>query len=153
MNPLIAPAPAWAVSAGLLLVRVVVGAAFVLHGWPKIQNPTGWMNAMGGDTPGFAQAIAAGFEFFGGILLALGLVTRVSALALASVMVGALVLVHIPKGDPFVAVGRPSAELASVYLVVSLAVAALGAGAYSLDAVFFDPGRERGTAPSLAAAH
>jgi putative oxidoreductase len=151
MSPLTAPAPMWATATGLLLVRFVVGAAFVMHGMPKIQNPFGWMNAMENAPPGFLQAIAAVFEFGGGILLALGLFTRCAALALASVMVGALALVHIPHGDPFVAVGKPSAELASVYLVVSLAVAALGAGAYSLDAVFFD--RERAVYPSLAPAH
>ena len=50
MNPLIAPAPAWATSTGLLLVRLAVGSAFILHGLPKIQNPFGWMNAMGGDS-------------------------------------------------------------------------------------------------------
>jgi putative oxidoreductase len=151
MNPLIAPAPAWAVSTGLLLVRIVVGAAFVLHGWPKMQNPTGWMAGMENAPPGALQAVAAGFEFFGGILLALGFLTRVSALALASVMVGALVLVHIPKGDPFVAVGRPSAELASVYLAFSLLVAATGPGAYSLDALLF--GREHIATPRVVPAH
>jgi putative oxidoreductase len=34
----------------LLLIRLVMGIAFVLHGWPKIQNPMGWMNAMGGSS-------------------------------------------------------------------------------------------------------
>jgi putative oxidoreductase len=138
MNPLVAPAPAWAVSAGLLLVRVVVGVAFVLHGWPKVQNPFGWMAGMENAPPGVLQALAAGLEFFGGILLALGLVTRVSALALASVMVGALVLVHIPKGDPFVAPGKPSWELAAVYFAISLLILVTGPGRYSLDAALFD---------------
>jgi uncharacterized membrane protein YphA (DoxX/SURF4 family) len=34
----------------LLFVRLVIGLAFILHGWPKIQNPMGWMNAMGGSS-------------------------------------------------------------------------------------------------------
>jgi hypothetical protein len=60
-------------------------------------------------------------------------------------------LVHIPKGDPFVAVGRPSAELASVYLAFSLLVAATGPGAYSLDALLF--GREHIATPRVVPAH
>jgi putative oxidoreductase len=137
MGFLLAPAPSWAVSAALLLVRLVVGVAFILHGWPKIQRPMEWMSSMPNPPPGPMQAIAAVFEFGGGVLLALGLLTRVAALALAAVMVGALALVHIPKGDPFVAPGGASAEPASVYLAVSLLIAAVGAGAYSLDAVLF----------------
>jgi putative oxidoreductase len=138
MNCLTAPAPAWATSTGLLLVRLALGAAFILHGWPKVQNPTGWMNALGmGGTPGVLQAAAAFIEFGGGILLLVGLLTRIAALLLAAQMVAALALVHVPHGDPFVASGRPSAELAVVYLAVMLAVTALGAGAYSLDAVLF----------------
>ena len=137
MRLLCSPAPGWAVSAALLLVRLVVGIAFVLHGWPKIQKPTTWMSSMPDAPPGFMQAIAAVCEVAGGALLALGLFTRAAALALAAVMVGALALVHIPKGDPFVSPGGPSSELASVYLAVSLLIAAVGAGAYSLDAVIF----------------
>jgi putative oxidoreductase len=137
MRLLLAPAPGWAVSTTLLLVRLVMGVAFILHGWPKVQKATSWMSSMPDPPPGFLQAIAAIFEVAGGALLALGLFTRAAALAIAAVMVGALALVHIPKGDPFVSPGGPSSELASVYLAVSLLIAAVGAGAYSLDAIVF----------------
>src|SRR5215468_3775960 len=97
----------------------------------------GWMQGMDNAPPGILQATAAVIEVGGGILLAAGFLTRVAALLLAAMMITALALVHIPRGDPFVAQGKPSAELACAYLAVALAVAALGAGAYSLDAVFF----------------
>jgi putative oxidoreductase len=154
MNRLITPAPEWAVSSGLLVARVVLGVAFVLHGWPKMQNPMGWMNAIGMDgVPGALQAVAAGIEFFGGILLAAGLLGRVAALALAAQMVAALALVHIPHGDPFVATNGPSAELAGVHLAFTLLLAATGPGAYSLDAVLFGRERTAATGRSVVPAH
>src|SRR5918993_3404750 len=112
----------------LLLIRLVMGLAFVLHGWPKIQNPMGWMNAMGGSSvPSFLQALAAVAEFGGGIALILGLLTPIAAFGLVCQMLGALLLVHLPQGHPFV--GRPgqsSYELALVYLVVAVLLIALG---------------------------
>ena len=133
---------AWAI----LLVRLVVGAAFILHGWPKIQNPTGWMNAMGGKgVPSFLQALAALAEFGGGIALVLGLLTPLAAFGIVCQMLGALFLVHIPKGDPFVATapGSSSYELALVYLAVAVLLFALGPGRWSLDALLFG-GRSNG---------
>ena len=126
----------------LLLVRLVMGAAFILHGWPKIQNPTSWMNAMGmQDVPSFLQALAALAEFGGGIALVLGLLTPIAAFGIVCQMLGALLLVHFPKGDPFVAQGRSSYELALVYLVMAVLLIALGPGRWSLDALLF--GRRR----------
>src|SRR5262245_34476320 len=88
---------------GILLLRLVAGAAFILHGWPKIQNPTGWMNAMGASVPPALQALAAFMEFGGGIALILGLLTPIVALGLLIEMLVALFMVHIPAGHPFVA--------------------------------------------------
>jgi len=53
-------------SVGLLLLRLVVGAAFLFHGWPKIQNPFGWMGPEA-PMPGILLALAALAEFGGGI--------------------------------------------------------------------------------------
>jgi putative oxidoreductase len=129
----------------LLLVRLVMGLAFVLHGWPKIQNPMGWMNAMGGSSvPSFLQALAAFAEFGGGIALILGLLTPIAALGLVCQMIGALVLVHIPQGHPFVSQGGPSSELALIYLVMSIMLIFTGPGKWSLDAVLFASRRVEG---------
>jgi len=136
MGALTASAPGWAVSVGLLAVRLVIGAAFILHGWPKIQHPLNWMG-MDNAVPSAIQAVAAVIEFVGGILLLAGFVTRITALALAAQMIAALALVHIPHGDPFVAVGHPSAELACAYLAVNLLIATTGPGMFSLDVLLF----------------
>ena len=127
-------------AAALLLVRLVMGVAFILHGWPKIQNPMGWMNAMGGQgVPSFLQALAALAEFGGGIALVLGLLTPIAAFGIVCQMLGALLLVHFPKGDPFVAPapGASSYELALVYLVMAVLLIALGPGRWSLDSSLF----------------
>ena len=122
----------------LLLLRLVMGIAFVLHGWPKIQNPLGWMNAMGGSSvPAFLQALAAIAEFGGGIGLILGLLTPIAALGLVCQMIGALVLVHLPQGHAFVSQGGPSYELPLIYLVIAISLIALGPGKWSLDARLF----------------
>jgi uncharacterized membrane protein YphA (DoxX/SURF4 family) len=49
-------------SLGLLPLRVVMRAAFVIHGWPKIQNPTIGMPSEAGIPPAF-HALAAVAEF------------------------------------------------------------------------------------------
>jgi putative oxidoreductase len=125
---------------GLLVLRVVVGVAFILHGWGKIQDPMHWMDHMGmGDTPGPMQAAAAVGEFGGGIALLLGLLTPLGSLGIIGTMAGALFMVHIPHGDPFVnPKGGPSFELAAVYLAVALVFLCVGPGKYSADACLFD---------------
>lgn len=124
-------------SLGLLVLRFVVGAAFILHGWPKIQKPTSWM---GDSIPGFLQFAAAVTEFGGGIALILGLLTPLVTLALAVQMAAAMMLVHIPKRHAFV--GEDSFELPLVYLVLFVALSAIGPGRYSLDALLSGRRRE-----------
>ena len=65
-------------SVGLVALRLVMGAAFILHGWPKIQHPTAWMGAEA-SVPAFLQVLAAAAEFGGGMALVAGLLTRLAA--------------------------------------------------------------------------
>lgn len=123
-------------STGLLLLRLVVGAAFILHGWPKIQNPMGWMPPEA-SVPGVLQGLAALAEFGGGIALILGLLTRLSSLGIASVMIVAIGMVHLPQGHPFVSQGEHSWELAAVYLACAVLFFLQGPGRFSLDALLF----------------
>ncbi len=119
----------------LLALRLVSGPAFVLHGWPKIQNAFGWMGAEAA-VPGWLQGLAAFAEFGGGIAIFIGLLTQLAALGISCVMLFAIFMVHIPKGDPFV--GRDGSwELAAVYLAIMIALMLRGAGVVSLDALLF----------------
>src|SRR3954447_21795866 len=79
--------------AGPLLMRMVVGYVFMLTGWGKlnnlpqmIQNFTDW----GIPFPQLLTPFVSGVEFFGGILLILGLFTRIPAAMLAAVMLVAI---------------------------------------------------------------
>src|SRR5438876_1563329 len=83
---------------GLLLVRLVTGAAFMFHGWYKIQSPGGPFGWMGAEAPvpGFLQGLAVLAEFGGGLALIVGLLTPLAAFGIACTMVVALAMVHIP---------------------------------------------------------
>ena len=126
-------------STALLLFRLVVGIAFILHGFGKIQTPFGWMPPGGPvDIPPVFQFLAALSEFGGGIALVLGLLTPLAALAIAFTMVVAVYMHAVVFHDPFVnPTGGSSFEPALGYLASAIVVLATGPGKFSLDAVIF----------------
>jgi putative oxidoreductase len=117
-------------SIGMLLVRVVAGAAFVLHGQPKIANAFGWMPA-DAPVPGILQALAALSEFGGGLAWIVGLLVPLASLGTACTM-GFAVYYHASQGHPFVGQG-PAWELAAVYLAVAVLLLLAGPGKYAAD--------------------
>ncbi len=124
---------------GNLLLRVPVGLIFAAHGAQKLfgwfggygLNATaGWMESIG-LTPGLPLALLAGSaEFFGGILLLLGLFTRPAALALAVTMLVAIFSVHLSNGF---FMSNNGYEFALALLATTIALAASGAGKLALD--------------------
>lgn len=119
-------------SAGLLLLRIIIGLAFMLHGWPKIQHFPGWMGP-GGFAPIWLQGIVAIVEFGGGIALILGFLTPLVAIGIIADMTVAILKVHLPAGGHFVG-GRGSFEIPLFYLVAMVAFLLAGPGRYSIDA-------------------
>jgi putative oxidoreductase len=123
----------------LLLLRVVAGIAFMMHGWGKIQNPFGWMPAEA-PVPGILQGLAALAEFGGGLAWILGLLTPLASLGIAITMAVAFAMHAFMRGDPFVsATGGPSYELAAIYFSIALVLMAAGPGRLSLDRKVFGP--------------
>ncbi len=77
-----------------LVARVVVGWVFVLTGWGKLHNLPlvieNFRDSWGIPFPDVLAPFVAGVEFFGGLFLLLGFLTRISAGALAVVMLVAI---------------------------------------------------------------
>lgn len=126
-------------SFGLLLLRLVVGIAFIYHGWDKIQNPFGWIPA---EAPlkvhSIFQFLAALSEFGGGIALILGLLNSLTNIGIGFTMLVAVYLHMIVLKDPFVnSKGGGSYELALVYLVISILLYIVGPGKLSVDRLLF----------------
>jgi putative oxidoreductase len=84
-----------AVEISLLIVRVVAGIIFVVHGWPKVFG--GGAAQMAGMLGLLAWPVAIG-EFFGGLGLILGVLSRFSAASLIVIMLGAIAMVHGKNG-------------------------------------------------------
>jgi putative oxidoreductase len=124
-------------SFALLLLRLVVGTAFVIHGSQKIQNPLGWMGPES-PVPGFFQLLAAVSEFGGGIAWILGFLVPLASLGLCFTMMVAVSMHSMVLHDPFVNLnGGRSYELAAAYLCAAVIILAMWPGKLALDAKIF----------------
>ena len=123
----------------LLALHVLVGLLFAAHGaqklfgsfdGPGLEGTSGFFDTLG-LRPGWLHArAAASAEFFGGILIALGLVTPFAAAALIGVMVAAITTVHFKNG--FFATNQ-GYEFNLVLIGALFVLAAGDAGIYGLD--------------------
>jgi putative oxidoreductase len=132
MNSLHERCPCGRIGTALLLLRFIVGLAFLFHGWPKVTNVAGFAGQL--HLPLWLAGVAAYTELIGGVLLILGGLTALATLFLLVQMVVALFMVHFRAGHPFVNPQGPSFELPALYLFLMLAFLFAGPGAYSLDA-------------------
>lgn len=118
--------------AGLGILRVVVGVSIAFgHGLAKLPPPDGFVKIitqLGFPAPE-AFAWAAGMsEFVGGLMLAVGLMTRPAAATVAITMAVALFGHH--AGDGF-----QQRELPMLYGAAALAFATMGSGRFGLDRI------------------
>jgi len=126
------------------LLRLVLGVVFFAHGAQKM---LGWFGGPGfSGTMGFFTGLmhipaplaflAIAAEFFGGLGLMLGFLTRVAAFGIAVNMVVAVALVHEPFGFFMNWTGAQKGEGFEYHLIVLAVTAYLmirGAGAFSVD--------------------
>ena len=135
-----------ALDVGLLVLRVGVGVPFALHGTQKLfgwfggggpRRTAAWFASLGFGRGRVATLLAGSGELFGGLGLALGLLTPFAAAAIAGTMTTAAFVNNAQHGFWSVAKGW---ELNGYLIVVATALAVAGPGALSLDAVLDLPG-------------
>ncbi|HYD54251.1 MAG TPA: DoxX family protein [Gemmatimonadaceae bacterium] len=124
------------VDVALLFVRLALGAVFIAHGGQKLftyglSGVAGSFGQMGIPMASVVGPLVAFVEFFGGIAVVIGLLTRLASLGLAATMLGAIAFVHLPAGF-FLPRGY---EFNLALLGLALALVSAGAGAFSLDAL------------------
>ena len=127
----------------LTTLRVVLGVVFFAHGAQKM---LGWFGGYGfHGTMGFfthmgmpapVAFLIMATEFFSGLGLIVGLLTRIASLGVAGLMIGAIFMVHLPNGFFMNWAGNQKGEGIEYHLLVLAMAAALllrGAGAFSAD--------------------
>lgn len=84
---------------GPLPIRILVGTIFMVHGYPKLIDIAGTQGFFSqiGLPPELAVLIGL-LEFIGGLVLILGILTRISSALLIGDMLGATLIVKLPKG-------------------------------------------------------
>lgn len=112
------------------ILRVVAAIALIVHGFPKILAPMGAVGMVEGIGfyPGFIWAPAlAATEFFGGVLLLLGLLTRPAAFAALIVLLTTVWFHWVHLGQ-----GYAGAELSILWSGILFFFVAKGGNRHSL---------------------
>ncbi|WP_319782037.1 DoxX family protein [Oceanisphaera sp. IT1-181] len=139
MKALISTLTATAAGVDTLPLRLGAGVIFTAHGGQKLfgwfggyglEGTAGWMTSIGLEPGVLMAAMAGGAEFFGGLLLIAGLMTRPAALMLAITMLVAIATVHLSNG---LFMSNNGYEFGLALLVISIGLVFRGAGSLSVD--------------------
>ena len=119
------------VDVSFLGLRVSIGVIFILHGFSKLGNEgfIGWISSMG--IPAELGLVIALAEIFPGILLIIGILNRISASIISTIMLGAIF--HV-KGAKSIT-GDGGIEFDLILLATSLVIMVAGPGRVSISQI------------------
>lgn len=129
------------ISAAVLVIRVFIGICFVVHGLGKLglvgsgsmAGFEGWLKSLNIPMPALQARLAMITEIAGGLLITIGLATRVGALMLLITMIVAALIGH--RGGGYLITNNPPGNEYTINLAAILvALIMIGPGFYSLDA-------------------
>jgi putative oxidoreductase len=125
----------------LLVLRLALGATMIVHGKEKLFGGmgqfVGTLHKLGVPAPTVTAYLAAGTEFFGGILLLAGFLTRFAAFATTIDMLVAILKVHFKNGFT----GQGNYQFPLALCVIAFALIFFGPGPISLDWAFGKKGK------------
>jgi putative oxidoreductase len=130
--PALAPVYAALHDSAYTLLRVVAGGALIVHGAGKIADPfgaAGMVEGLGFYPGVFWSPLLSATEFFGGILILIGLITRPAAFA-------ALIVLLVTVWFHWVTMeqGYGGAEKSIIWAAIFAFLTVRGGGAQSVDA-------------------
>jgi len=136
----------------LLFVRLYWGWQFIQTGWGKVNNiekVTNYFTQLGIPLPGMTAHFVAGVELIGGILLVLGLASRLTGLVLTVNMLVAYITADREAllsifSDP----DKFTAATPYTFFFASLIILIFGAGKLSLDGLFTTKRQSHRRAPT-----
>ncbi|MDN6156280.1 MAG: DoxX family protein [Corynebacterium casei] len=140
-------------SAGFLIARIILGSVLIAHGWQKfnewtIAGTTEAFNGMGVPAAGIAAPIASVVELVGGILILIGLITRIAAGLVVLQMIGAGIWGgHFASG---VMIDGNGWELVMTIAAGAVIFLTAGPGQYAADRFIFK-NKEASVKPPVAA--
>ncbi len=124
---------------GLLILRLVLGAIMIAHGWEKIAGHMhGIMSSLPHlGIPAWMAYLVVGAEFGGGILVVVGFLTRFAALTIFIDMLVAVLKVHLKNG----LTGQGGFEFPLALAAIAFALIFFGAGPIAIDWLTVKGGR------------
>jgi putative oxidoreductase len=120
-----------------LVTRIWVGSNMMIHGYPKLRN----LKQAAEETkqtlgiPIGATYTATILEFFGGLFLIIGLIVPIVGLFFAIFMIANVIMKRTRMNAAYIAPGKASYEIDITYLILSIILIVLGAGALSVDSI------------------
>lgn len=123
---------------GLAILRVVLGVTFIAHGAPRLVGGVGGLAGML-EGLGFPEPLAWAWlvtllEFFGGLLLVVGLLVTPVALLFCIEMLLGIILVHSANGWYVIGAGTGGVEFNVLLIASLLALVFGGPGVAAIDA-------------------
>lgn len=120
-----------------LPLRLAIAAVMMFHGYGKLFGGTShfaqMLGSMNVPAPSLMAVVVAVVEFFGGLFVFVGFLTRIVAALIAIEMIVAILRVHTPGKAPFSGQGGIEFPLGMLLIAISLVLS--GAGVLSIDSL------------------